>query len=325
MGRIFGVVTLVGCASGAEPELGDGNYDRIFGGELVEGSIYDTVFALHRGSWMFCSGTLIAPRVVLTAAHCVDRWPSSPIRVDNATISEELDASEGIGVARVVVHPEWDPSTLVHDLAVLVLERDAMDATGGRLVRPSSNVGWDHVGLEGGLLLAGYGQSGDPDLPDVGVRLAVQHTLEGFATLPDHATAFWNYWLQTEDGAVCFGDSGGPAFVFHDAKGNAVPAAVGADPVPAGGSVELASVHSSVSDVSCTAGDAYGAAVDIDYDFLAPYLADINGSGLVEQADLDRVLLRWGTDDVRADLDGDGSVDQDDLDLVRDYWGVVPD
>lgn len=52
-----------------------------------------------------------------------------------------------------------------------------------------------------------------------------------------------------------------------------------------------------------------------------PNPADINGDGIVDGADLARVLGAWGTDAPGGDLNGDGIVDGADLALVLANWG----
>lgn len=49
-------------------------------------------------------------------------------------------------------------------------------------------------------------------------------------------------------------------------------------------------------------------------------VADINGDGIVDGADLARVLGAWGTSAPGADLNGDGTVDGADLALVLAAW-----
>lgn len=61
-----------------------------------------------------CSGTVIGPRLVLTAAHCVT---AGTLRVNIE------DRSILVAFARV--HPEFDQQTMDHDIALLVLEENA--------------------------------------------------------------------------------------------------------------------------------------------------------------------------------------------------------
>src|SRR5215470_5311469 len=75
------------------------------------------------GEVALCTGTLVAPTVVLTAGHCYDRR-SAPVLPDNVLIGTSSlgrpDEGETIPIARGYVYP--DP-TATEDLAVLVLAR----------------------------------------------------------------------------------------------------------------------------------------------------------------------------------------------------------
>ena len=90
---------------------------------------HDAVVQLEGG----CSGTLVTPSRVLTAAHCVARAGRLPlVYVGNG----ELEASAAFPVAQCYVHPRayekptqcgqtaTGPVTRAHDLALLVLESE---------------------------------------------------------------------------------------------------------------------------------------------------------------------------------------------------------
>jgi hypothetical protein len=87
------------------------------------------------GSWVFCSGTYVAPRVVLTAAHCVPSDPGSRILVyhgndwvrDYAALEEVPRPGAPSPWATADswrTHPDWDPTIMYPDLAVVYLDRE---------------------------------------------------------------------------------------------------------------------------------------------------------------------------------------------------------
>jgi secreted trypsin-like serine protease len=79
-----------------------------------------------------CTGTLIAPDVVLTAAHCVGEYPPESFGVLVGALSDPGRGPLGSGldgsffrVIGVRVHPLFDPATFAHDLALLRLAEAA--------------------------------------------------------------------------------------------------------------------------------------------------------------------------------------------------------
>ncbi|HYP74441.1 MAG TPA: trypsin-like serine protease [Polyangiaceae bacterium] len=85
-------------------------------------AVVSITIAVGPDSPFLCTGTLVGPRAVLTAAHCLAGLFSTPLR-----IAFGADAQRPMATLRVVdrrVHPDYRPEPLAdHDLAVLALER----------------------------------------------------------------------------------------------------------------------------------------------------------------------------------------------------------
>ena len=113
----------------------------------------------------FCGGSVIAPSVVLTAAHCVNG--TSPANVDVVTSRAQLSAEQTgqrLGVRSILVDPQYDPNSEHHDAALLLLAAPTRapavslaGSTDGPLLAPG-----EPLSIAGWGLLANNGEV--PDL-----------------------------------------------------------------------------------------------------------------------------------------------------------------
>ena len=143
-------------ATGCDEPLGasDATSPVIGGSNAAPGAWPDVAAILFPvdGDAPLCTGTLVAPTVVLTAAHCYDR--ATPPLPDNVLIGTSSlsrpDEGETIPIDRGYVYPS--PRT-TEDLAVLVLARAS--------TRPPRRIvdGWARADLVNGatISLVGFG------------------------------------------------------------------------------------------------------------------------------------------------------------------------
>ncbi|XP_037820128.1 trypsin-1 [Lucilia sericata] len=104
---------------------GTPNINRIVGGTQVRQNKYPWTAQLVKGRYyprLFCGGSLINDRYVLTAAHCVhnnrDQITIRLLQLDRSSSDPGITRK----VARVIIHPQYNPTTIVNDVALLRLE-----------------------------------------------------------------------------------------------------------------------------------------------------------------------------------------------------------
>lgn len=168
--------------------------------EIVNGSLdsgHPATVALTAQGFPFCSGTLVTPTVVVTAAHCVDQSSGVP-PINQIEIFFGSSVFEGGTYIEVVDgqgHPEFDPSgnDPQNDIAVLRLAEPAA-------VTPVQMAQLPPLGTS--LTLVGFGvtvSNGD----DNGLKRVAQ------ASIADAQGSI--FLMELLPSGTCSGDSGGTA------------------------------------------------------------------------------------------------------------------
>jgi len=160
------------------------------------------------GTWLYCSGTLIAPRVFLTAAHCAEDNGPAVVTFDTAYVAGDRTYSGTFHVDPLYPGPESDP----HDIAVVVLDKAVKGITPARLPAADS---LSALPANQPFTSVGYGAYGVTNQP--GGHRYLYDDVRMVATGTLNTTN--NAWLRVSmnpslgNGGTCFGDSGGPNFL----------------------------------------------------------------------------------------------------------------
>ncbi|MCA9683642.1 MAG: trypsin-like serine protease [Myxococcales bacterium] len=177
----------------------------IYGGQRVAAGDWPAVVAVR--SDKLCTGTLVAPDLVLTAAHCFDPPPAGQVVVDFGD-AIQLGADTTIPAADWGRHEEFclpkDCGEDLHDFAWVRLNQ-AVDVPPIPLITNQQDC--DALMAVGTpVTLVGFGQA-DGDDPVLGFKREVEVTITGY----DDSGREFRAGGDGKDS--CNGDSGGPALV----------------------------------------------------------------------------------------------------------------
>jgi len=171
------------------------------------------VDARNAADGIFCGGTVVAPRVILTAGHCVQGTTADQfdVVVGRTRLSRSSDG-ERVGVSQIVRAPGWNSSTLVNDAALVQLDAPVS-------VTPLALAGAGDAAREAtgqSVIVSGWGATSEGgNVSDTlkYVRLTVRSTSKCnalFGNINGSRQLCVGSSRAGEDS--CQGDSGGPLF-----------------------------------------------------------------------------------------------------------------
>jgi len=209
--KTLSLITLLwGCADIA----GDADLeatDKIINGQAENG--VPQAVRLMVGTQAGCTGTLITPSVVLTAAHCI-QYDGGPTQYTHIDVVVNGQTIESVNVSSQIMHSSWvSPNSLNDgvDIALLYLTQ-AVTSTGPMGIdrMPPSQ----YVSTTGKVV--GFGRTDNLDPNSGGTKNSVVLNITGYEDDISELHPIprkYMYTLSSTDNvtrSACMGDSGGP-------------------------------------------------------------------------------------------------------------------
>ncbi|KAL3780631.1 hypothetical protein ACHAWO_003137, partial [Cyclotella atomus] len=92
----------------------------------------------------YCGGSMVAPDVLLTAAHCVDGYPLASVAIGGHNKKEWK--GEVIPMSKIFVHEDFNGWTMKNDFAIVILEKPTSMNTTYPKLNAGYNVSCDGLG-----------------------------------------------------------------------------------------------------------------------------------------------------------------------------------
>lgn len=195
-------------------------HGRIFGGHRAQKGQFPYQASLRanigNNKWFhYCGGSIITNRFVVTAAHCLSHETS--LNESKVVLGAHNISGDGIGYdfKKIFIHPNWDPTHILHDVGLVLIDRVIEYTT---MIQPIE-ISREFVNTSYRAVTSGWGRTNDEadSLKYAFLYTMTNDECRARISLPDSPihdfSTLCGYSIRVGTG-VCSGDSGNSNFCW---------------------------------------------------------------------------------------------------------------
>ena len=180
----------------------------IIGGDDEEIENFPPTVSFQVGNNHFCSGVVVSPLFVLTAAHCFESWvEGKSVKVDGGVSKINDNPLFEIKVKKYFLHKHYSASDVTNDLAMAVLDKPIPSPSIAIFANSTPNFGTQFTALGWGIRDTDVGKT-SPQLQSMKMVRIQDEVCVG--KVPNDILCGLSL---TRTATPCSGDSGGGAFL----------------------------------------------------------------------------------------------------------------